>query len=257
MTTADTRLTFEFKQIYEVAEVLLQGTYILPITAREWSGVLFMRSGVYRMGIFKFVMQFPDKYPHDCPTVRFTSTIYHPQIAADGFVDVHQPFKECNALRDNIALALLIYLKKIFFKIETSRAKNLEAAKSFREEPDKFTLMVKRCVDESHRSLYASDASLRFRRITDDSFEKTLSWLKTRKDVKNKVPTTPTATASGTGNSLVPPINLNAAASNEADEEEDFMTWFQRGVAGIKMEPSSPSSPRSPRGQRGGLRKAN
>ena len=66
----------------------------------EWHGVLFIHSGPFREGIFKFTLYIPDRFvsllivigevllwggrfPDQRPMVRFQSKVYHPYIHTD------------------------------------------------------------------------------------------------------------------------------------------------------------------------------
>ena len=73
------------------------GVYILPSfdSLREWSGVLFVRSGVYKGGLFRFSMQLPRSYPANgaCPRVLFQSRVFHPHVHPQtGQVDILSHF---------------------------------------------------------------------------------------------------------------------------------------------------------------------
>lgn len=43
-----------------------------------WYGVLFIRKGLYRGGIFKFVIIIPTAYPDEGPKVHFLSEVSAP-----------------------------------------------------------------------------------------------------------------------------------------------------------------------------------
>ena len=73
------------------------GVYILPSfdSLREWSGVLFVRSGVYRGGIFRFRLVLPRSYPANGapPQVLFQTRVFHPHVHPDtGQVDILSHF---------------------------------------------------------------------------------------------------------------------------------------------------------------------
>ena len=73
------------------------GIYILPSfnSLRQWSGVLFVRRGIYKGGIFRFEMVLPRSYPADgaCPRVKFQTPIFHPHVdPKSGEVDILSHF---------------------------------------------------------------------------------------------------------------------------------------------------------------------
>jgi ubiquitin-protein ligase len=45
-----------------------------------WHGVVFVREGPYKDGIFKFQMNIPPSYPAKAPEVSFISKVYHPLV---------------------------------------------------------------------------------------------------------------------------------------------------------------------------------
>ena len=50
------------------------------MTLKGWNGVLFVRTGFYESGIFKFNILFPLKYPLQGVKVQFVNKIFHPLI---------------------------------------------------------------------------------------------------------------------------------------------------------------------------------
>lgn len=48
-----------------------------------WHCVIFIRSGLYKDGKFKFVMEFLKDFPKSKPCVRFQQSIFHPLINPD------------------------------------------------------------------------------------------------------------------------------------------------------------------------------
>lgn len=58
------------------------GVYILPQfdDLRVWHGVVFVRDGPYKDGIFKFELIIPTTYPSNAPEVNFLTKVYHPLI---------------------------------------------------------------------------------------------------------------------------------------------------------------------------------
>ena len=45
-----------------------------------WQGVVFLYAGYYRHGVFKFVLDIPEAYPLDGPTVSFHTEMFHPLV---------------------------------------------------------------------------------------------------------------------------------------------------------------------------------
>jgi ubiquitin-protein ligase len=96
------------------------GVYVLPAadSLRRWYGVIFLRKGHYRGGIFKFVILIPQAYPDEGPKVHFLSEVFHPLIHPDtGLLDLSWQFPVWSSNQHYIVL-LLCYIKKIFYKTE-------------------------------------------------------------------------------------------------------------------------------------------
>jgi ubiquitin-protein ligase len=69
---------------------ILKGIYITPsenlkgnptnFQTIEWNGVIFIKSGLYKNGIFKFNLSFPTNYPFEAPNLYFQSAINHTKV---------------------------------------------------------------------------------------------------------------------------------------------------------------------------------
>jgi ubiquitin-protein ligase len=52
----------------------------------EWNGVLFIKEGAYKKGIFKFTIQIPQSYPSKPPIVIFSTKVIHPLIDSKSWI---------------------------------------------------------------------------------------------------------------------------------------------------------------------------
>ena len=73
------------------------GIYILPSfhNMRTWCGVIFLRAGVWKSGIFRFTIDMPDTYPgnNSCPKITFLNQVFHPMVDYDtGEIDLSLRF---------------------------------------------------------------------------------------------------------------------------------------------------------------------
>jgi len=55
----------------------------------EWNGVIFVKEGAYKKGIFKFIIQINQSYPSKPPIVIFLTKVIHPLIdIRSGVLDI-------------------------------------------------------------------------------------------------------------------------------------------------------------------------
>eukprot|EP01135_Chromosphaera_perkinsii_P004221 Nk52_evm10s272 gene=Nk52_evmTU10s272 len=168
-------LLVEFKSLQQYCPT---GVYVMPAedTIHVWHGVMFIRQGLYRNAIFKFVIYMPDDFPDSCPHVKFTSSVFHPQIDQNGRVNVLRAFPAWKRGRDRI-WHVLAYLKRLFYKIETDPTPanestgmpaipvpNPQAAELYRSNFEVYAASVKACVLESIDNQYMTHrgCSIRF-----------------------------------------------------------------------------------------------
>uniref|UniRef100_A0A2C9VZ45 UBC core domain-containing protein n=2 Tax=Manihot esculenta TaxID=3983 RepID=A0A2C9VZ45_MANES len=111
-------------------------------------------------GCFHAVMSFPPDYPNSPPTVKFTSSIWHPNVHPNGFVCIsilHPPGDDPNGYElaserwmpvhtvESIVLSIISMLSS---PNDESPA-NVEAAKEWRENREEFKRKVSGCVRKS------------------------------------------------------------------------------------------------------------
>eukprot|EP01136_Pigoraptor_vietnamica_P023202 Opistho-1_new@75079 len=124
-----------------------KGIYVMPAfdSMQQWFGVVFVRSGVYAEGIFRFRMFFGDGYPNAWPAVRFISQVFHPQIDGDnGYLAPPQEWKEPVRL-----WTVLEHIHHHMYAIEVDNATNYDAAQQYLNNRDLFYANAIRSVKES------------------------------------------------------------------------------------------------------------
>ena len=92
---------------------------------KGWNGVIFVRSGPYEGGIFKFRIDFTLRYPLNLPTVMFTQKqVYHPFVKFEsGKLDIQSLFQESETVNnDNYYSGQLVqcydgFGKQLLYKI--------------------------------------------------------------------------------------------------------------------------------------------
>ena len=154
------------------------GVYVLPAadSLRRWYGVIFIRKGHYRGGIFKFVLIIPPTYPDDGPKVHFLSEVFHPLIHPEtGLLDISIQFPQWSSNQHYIVL-LLCYIKKIFYKTEYweprvgKEALNPKAQSTWMKNKEEYFKQCEKCTAKSqlNEKLYSTPEdpkmSIRFER---------------------------------------------------------------------------------------------
>uniref|UniRef100_A0A7M4E5K7 AKT interacting protein n=1 Tax=Crocodylus porosus TaxID=8502 RepID=A0A7M4E5K7_CROPO len=94
-----------------------------------WFGVIFIRHGLYQDGVFKFTVYIPDNYPDgDCPRLVFDLPVFHPLVdPLSGELDVKRAFAKWRRNHNHI-WQVLMYARRVFYKIDTTSPLNPEAA---------------------------------------------------------------------------------------------------------------------------------
>lgn len=136
----------------------VSGVYVVPSgkSPLVWFGVIFIRQGIYQEGIFRFNLHIPENYPDgDVPTVVFETSVFHPLIDPETReLDIKRGF--ANKWRRNVnhLWHVLLYIRRCFYKIETSHPLNPEAAVLYDSDNEMFLLRVQECVGKSKVSIY-------------------------------------------------------------------------------------------------------
>ncbi|THH06728.1 hypothetical protein EW145_g3886 [Phellinidium pouzarii] len=118
------------KPIWENKENMLE--FKLQITPDE---------GMYKGGVYNFVFNITDAYPHEAPKVKCTQKIYHPNIDLEGNVCL-------NILREDWKPVLnlnsvFVGLQYLFLEPNAADPLNKDAAQVLRQDRDQFIRNVK------------------------------------------------------------------------------------------------------------------
>ncbi|KAK3250770.1 Ubiquitin-conjugating enzyme 13 [Cymbomonas tetramitiformis] len=118
----------------------------------------------YEGGFFNALMTFPQDYPNNPPTVRFTSDIWHPNVYPDGRVCIsilHAPGNDPNGYEKacerwspihTVETIMLSIISMLSSPNDESPA-NIDAAKEWREDKEEYRRKVARCVRKSQENL--------------------------------------------------------------------------------------------------------
>lgn len=112
----DYALTIEYKHLMHHAP---GGVFVIPSAddIRVWHGVIFVRRGVYRNGIFRFTMRLPREYNDrdTWPVIHFTSSVFNPLVdPASGQLDLRVAYPLWNP-KNHYVVTALTFIKKIFY----------------------------------------------------------------------------------------------------------------------------------------------
>ncbi|CAF4760935.1 AKT-interacting protein [Pieris napi] len=135
----------------------LEGIYVIPSYENSflWYGVIFVRTGIYAEGVFRFTLSLPEKFPDDTvPSITFTSQLYHPAVdAISGHLNLNEVFSQWDKKQNHI-WQILKYLLWIFNNINIKAPANNEASLMFKTNKKAFIEKVKECVTLSHEHMY-------------------------------------------------------------------------------------------------------
>ncbi|GLE10265.1 hypothetical protein PINS_up022344 [Pythium insidiosum] len=167
-TMKDYGLMIEYKHLRQHVPA---GIYVLPSLdhPRTWFGTIFVHTGLYRNGIFKFTIYLPETYngPGTYPRIVFSTQVFHPFVhPASRELDLKPKFPQWDP-ELHYMVAVLTYLKSIFYMKDfpqQATTANPAALEVFRREPEKFVNMVESCVEESLENVYNNDdgSTIRF-----------------------------------------------------------------------------------------------
>ncbi|XP_056381604.1 AKT-interacting protein [Hyla sarda] len=128
-----------------VVKQKLPGVYVQPSyrSALMWFGVIFIRHGLYQDGVFKFTVYIPDNYPDgECPRLVFDIPVFHPLVdPTSGELDVKRAFAKWRRNHNHI-WQVLMYARRIFYKIDTTSPLNPEAAVLYEKDVQLFKSKV-------------------------------------------------------------------------------------------------------------------
>lgn len=196
----DYQLILEYKSLSLYSP---QGVYTLPSLSSNltWHGVIFVRQGYYKEGVFRFKIEIPHNYPNARPAVFFLNYLYHPLVHPQtGELSMGPQFPVLVPEKDFI-FSVLAYIRKVFyfrdFWTVSKFALNEEALFNYTQDEEVFCEEVNKCVLEKQEN-----PSGNFMKFTEfNAFH-------------NKV--------------------LKVLRSNSNDEKgcEHFMKWFRRTFNG-------------------------
>lgn len=141
----------------------LGGVYVTPSYENPflWFGVVFVRGGMYKDGVFRFTISLPKRFPNDSsvPVITFQSEIFHPLVnPSDGVLDLSEAFPNWRSGENHI-WQMLKFVQFIFqnldeHTIHPTQVANNDAYELLLENRNEFLMRTERCVEESQDKLY-------------------------------------------------------------------------------------------------------
>ncbi|CAG9860108.1 unnamed protein product [Phyllotreta striolata] len=135
------------------------GVYVIPSKESSllWFGVVFVRNGHYKDGVFRFNIFLDENFPDsEHPKVIFYSKLFHPVINPEtNELNLLKAFpKWCKASQH--IWQVVKFIQWIFYDMDKSveHAVNLEAAEMFKNDTENFQKLAAEIVKESKNRLY-------------------------------------------------------------------------------------------------------
>lgn len=127
----------------------------------NWSVTLIgPKDSPYESGIFNCEMNFPNDYPLSPPVFKFKTSIYHPNVYADGKVCIsilHPPGDDKWGYEKaeerwrpvHSASSIILSILSLLSAPNDESPANIDAGKDWRENPEEFQKKVNKCVRDS------------------------------------------------------------------------------------------------------------
>lgn len=115
-------------ELKEIHRQRLSGVYVVPSASSPllWYGLLFIRSGDYGGGVFKFTLSLPPNYPDGgvVPSIVFQPPVFHPMVdMVTGELCTRNVFAKWRRQVNSLA-ELLAYVKLVFYKVIEHKCQN-------------------------------------------------------------------------------------------------------------------------------------
>lgn len=145
-------------EFQRMLDCLPSGMYVSPshTSILAWHGIVFVRTGPYRGGIFKFQLDLPEEYPEFPPSLHFITDVFHPMIEpSTGRIDLDTWYSDWKPGTDYAACILprihkALSQKDHFIpKTDSFEPLNHEAGDLLRDDYPAFLEKVKECVEAS------------------------------------------------------------------------------------------------------------
>lgn len=144
------------------------GLYVLPSkdSSLIWNGVIFVRAGLLKDGIFRFALKLESDFPKNqknAPVIILRTPICHPLISSDLNFDSSSAFPSWNSESDHI-YELLKFFKYALENIDycccnqLASVPNIEALEMYQKNRQQFIETSRDCVKQSIEEIYSANS---------------------------------------------------------------------------------------------------
>ncbi|KAF6214209.1 hypothetical protein GE061_008948 [Apolygus lucorum] len=144
----------EYSIIFEyntLCDRLIPGLYVIPSanSCLTWYGVMFVRSGPYKGGVFRLTMEIPEDFPNSLPPKVFMDPgLYHPAVHPSTHeLNVHDVFPRWSRTANRL-WQVLEYTHSIFQQISIKCPLNKDAAELYETNKEEFNKKASECADK-------------------------------------------------------------------------------------------------------------
>jgi len=146
-TPARKRLMRDFKRLQSDPPQGVNGSPN-PDNIMLWNAVIFGPEDTpWDGGTFKLTLQFSEDYPNKAPVVKFVSTMFHPNIYADGGICLDILQNQWSPIYD--VSAILTSIQSLLCDPNPNSPANSEAARLYSENRREYNRRVKEIVENS------------------------------------------------------------------------------------------------------------
>ncbi|KAK9858008.1 hypothetical protein WJX84_010844 [Apatococcus fuscideae] len=148
-TTARKRLMRDFKRLHIDPPQGVNGSPA-PDNIMQWNAVIFGPEDTPWDGTFRLTLEFQEEYPNKAPVVKFKSTMFHPNIYADGGICLDILQNQWSPIYD--VSAILTSIQSLLCDPNPNSPANSEAARLYSENRREYNRRVSEGLSDIERA---------------------------------------------------------------------------------------------------------